>query len=45
MGTGVPLVYLDTSAWLQSIMGNEPHEMSDRVLFAAAAGHIRLVAS
>ena len=40
-----PLVYIDTSVWLQSILGDDPHEMSDRVLAAAAAGRIRVVAS
>lgn len=41
----VPLVYLDTSVWLQSINGDHPHDLSDRVILAAAAGRVRLVAS
>ncbi len=41
----VPLVYVDTSVWLQSITGQEPHDMCDRVLLAGGAGRIQVVAS
>ena len=42
LSTDVPLVYVDTSVWLQSIMGQEPHDRSDRVLLAGGAGHIQV---
>ncbi len=41
----VPLVYIDTSVWLQSILGQQPHAVTDRVLYAAAEGRINVVAS
>ena len=41
----VPLVYLDTSVWIQAIAQDEPHDMADRVLLAAADGRIDLVGS
>jgi predicted nucleic acid-binding protein len=39
------LVYLDTSVWLKSVMGEQGHEQSDEVIVAAAEGLIDVVAS
>ena len=41
----IPLVYLDTSVWLQVINPDDPHQMADKLILAAADGRINLVAS
>lgn len=41
----VPLVSLDTMIWIHSIARMAGHEITDRLLLAAADGKIRLVAS
>jgi predicted nucleic acid-binding protein len=38
-------VYLDTSVWLKSVIGEQGHEQSDEVIHAAAGGLIDVVAS
>lgn len=45
MPNRVPLVYADTSIWLQTILGESHHSECDSVFLAAADGKITLVAS
>lgn len=41
----MPLVYADSSVWLQTITGQDGHDACDAVFIAASDGRINLVAS